>query len=156
MEFYKAYYHSKIGVIEVSSTEEAISSVQFLQEPKQQESTSQPEVLTTCLAELDEYFKGERTSFGVKVECQGTPFQQQVWKQLSDIPYGKTVSYKDLAQAINKAEAVRAVGNANGKNKLAIIVPCHRVIGSSGELHGYAWNVWRKKWLLTHELNNTL
>lgn len=151
MGIYRAYYHSKIGVLEVTSTEEAITSVQFLQEQRTQESRDLPPVLTTCLKELDEYFHGQRTAFSVKMESEGTAFQQQVWHQVRHIPYGATVSYKGVAEALDKPTAVRAVGSANGKNRLAILIPCHRVIGSDGSLHGYAWELWRKKWLIRHE-----
>jgi methylated-DNA-[protein]-cysteine S-methyltransferase len=84
---------------------------------------------------------------------QGTDFQKKVWRRLIKIPFGKTVSYKDIAVRIGNIRAVRAVGNANNKNSIAIIVPCHRVIGSNGSLVGYGGGLWRKKWLLKHEKN---
>ena len=101
--------------------------------------------------ELNEYFKGVRKSFTVPVTQYGTAFEKQVWKQLQLIQYGKTRSYKEQAEAINNPNAVRAVARANGANKVAIIIPCHRVIGSDGSMTGYAGKIWRKEWLLNHE-----
>lgn len=101
--------------------------------------------------ELHEYFEGERSRFTVPLMITGTPFQKKVWEQLRMIPYGVTRSYKDQAQAIGKPKAVRAVANANGMNKIAIIIPCHRIIGSDGKLTGYGGGLWRKKLLLDLE-----
>ena len=102
-------------------------------------------------AELIEYFQGQRKSFTVSIVSPGTEFQQQAWQALSDIPYGETFSYQQQAERLNKASAVRAIANANGCNRIAIIVPCHRVIGKNGHLTGYAGGLARKKWLLDHE-----
>lgn len=104
-----------------------------------------------CKVELSEYFSGKRRQFDVALAIQGTDFQKTVWNALSDIPYGKTVSYAQQAQAINKPTAVRAVANANGANKISIIIPCHRVIGSDGTLTGYGGGIERKRWLLDFE-----
>ncbi|MBC9786055.1 methylated-DNA--[protein]-cysteine S-methyltransferase [Heliobacterium chlorum] len=112
---------------------------------------SVPECLTACLQQLDEYFRGTRKDFNVKLNPQGTQFQKQVWRKLPDIPYGKTASYKDIAEAVGNPKAVRAVGGANSQNPISIIVPCHRIIGSNGKLTGYAGGLWRKEWLLAHE-----
>ena len=101
--------------------------------------------------ELHEYFKGRRKQFTVPLVTPGTAFQQQVWNELQRIPYGTTRSYKQQAIAINKPEAVRAVANANGMNRIAIIIPCHRVIGEDGTMTGYGGGIWRKKWLLDLE-----
>lgn len=101
--------------------------------------------------QLQEYFAGKRTEFTLPLHTPGTDFQQSVWQQLQTIPYGHTRSYKQQAIAINKPSAVRAVANANGANRLSIIIPCHRVIGSNGELTGYGGGLPRKKWLLDHE-----
>jgi methylated-DNA-[protein]-cysteine S-methyltransferase len=89
--------------------------------------------------------------FDLKFILKGTEFQESVWKALGKIPYGQTVSYKDIASAVNNKKAVRAVGNANRLNPMAIILPCHRVIGSNGKLVGYGGGLWRKEWLLEHE-----
>lgn len=101
--------------------------------------------------QLDEYFNNQRTQFDLKLDLQGTPFQVKVWNQLCMIPYGETISYKQLAENINNAKAIRAVGGANNKNKLPIVVPCHRVIGANGSLVGYAGGLQRKIWLLELE-----
>lgn len=104
--------------------------------------------------QLNEYFKGKRKTFSVPVFSPGTDFQNQVWKALIEIPYGEVRSYKEQSDAIKKPEAVRAVANANGMNKISILIPCHRVIGSNGELTGYGGGLWRKQWLLELEKKN--
>ena len=103
------------------------------------------------MTQLKEYFDGNRTKFDLNILLDGTQFQKQVWEQLQTIPHATTVSYKDIAKSISNEKAVRAVGSANGKNPIAIAVPCHRVIGSDGSLSGYAYGVWRKQWLINHE-----
>jgi methylated-DNA-[protein]-cysteine S-methyltransferase len=103
------------------------------------------------IRQLDEYFKGARKSFSLKLLLKGTPFQKLVWQRLKKIPYGKLASYGDVARAIGRPNAYRAVGNANNKNPIPIIIPCHRVIGSDGKLVGYGSGLWRKEWLLNHE-----
>ena len=105
---------------------------------------------TACGQQLDEYFAGTRTEFDVALELQGSPFQVEVWTALRAIPYGETTSYAAIARAIGRPDAVRAVGAANGRNPISIIVPCHRVIGADGSLTGYGWGVDRKAWLLDH------
>jgi methylated-DNA-[protein]-cysteine S-methyltransferase len=101
--------------------------------------------------QLDEYFAGARTDFDVDVDLAGTPFQLEVWRALQAIPYGETISYAELARRIGRPAAVRAVGSANGRNPVSIIVPCHRVIGADGSLTGYGWGTTNKAWLLDHE-----
>jgi AraC family transcriptional regulator of adaptative response/methylated-DNA-[protein]-cysteine methyltransferase len=105
----------------------------------------------TLHQQLNEYFDGIRKEFSIPLITPGTEFQQAVWKELQTIPYGKTRSYKQQSIAIKKPEAVRAVASANGMNRIAIIIPCHRVIGSDGSLTGYGGGMWRKQWLLDHE-----
>lgn len=109
------------------------------------------EHITQAKAELAEYFAGQRTSFSVPLHTPTTPFRQQVWDTLVQIPFGATASYAEQAHRLGKPKAVRAVANANGHNRVAIIIPCHRVIGSDGSLTGYAGGLHRKEWLLTHE-----
>ena len=106
---------------------------------------------TAVAGQLDEYFAGTRTDFDVEVDLVGTPFQVEVWQALQGIPYGETISYAELARRIGRPAAVRAVGSANGRNPVSIIVPCHRVIGADGSLTGYGWGTDRKSWLLDHE-----
>lgn len=147
-----AFYQSPIGWIEINGTTEAITVVRFVEQvPVEREKTCLPPVIEQCISELNEYFSGNRLSFTVPLSAQGTAFQQQVWEQLCSIPFGETVSYRELARLLDRAQAVRAVGHANGRNQLGILVPCHRVIGSNGSLTGYAWGIWRKEWLLAHE-----
>ena len=110
-------------------------------------------VLTQCVKELGEYFLGERKSFDVPISPSGTEFQMSVWAALRQIPYGQTVSYGHIAKAIGKPAAVRAVGGANNKNPISVVVPCHRVIGADGKLVGYGGELWRKEWLLDLEKN---
>ena len=108
-------------------------------------------MLEDCVLQLNEYFKGDRKQFSLKLNAKGTDFQERVWNELLTIPYGKTSSYLELSKQLGDVKAIRAVANANGKNPLWIIVPCHRVIGSDGSLTGYAGGLHRKKWLLEHE-----
>ena len=111
--------------------------------------------LALYLAQFNAYFAGKLQQFDLPMAAKGTPFQQAVWNALCDIPYGETVSYLEIAQAIGNPKAVRAVGAANGRNPLSIIVPCHRVIGHSGELTGYAGGIPIKRWLLALEQAGT-
>lgn len=104
-----------------------------------------------CIHQLEEYFSGERNVFDIPFEMAGTPFQQKVWKELSKIPYGRKISYEELSFRLNNPKAIRAVAHANGSNALSIIIPCHRVIGKSGKLTGYAGGLRAKKELLELE-----
>jgi len=110
----------------------------------------------TLRKQLNEYFKGERKDFDIPLDLVGTEFQKQVWLSLLKIPYGHTTSYAKQAELLGRPSAVRAVANANGKNKISIILPCHRVIGSDGSLTGYGGGIWRKKKLLEFEKKNIL
>ena len=110
-----------------------------------------PEALQDCVYQLNEYFEGTRKQFSLKLNPKGTDFQHNIWKLLQTIPYGKSLSYLELSKKFGDVKAIRAVANANGKNPLWIIVPCHRVIGSDGSLTGYAGGLHRKQWLLNHE-----
>lgn len=146
----KVYYHSPIGIIEIVGTEQGISSLTFIQK-RARRPASIPPKLKECLIQLDEYFQGKRQKFSVKLDLGGTDFQKRVWQELLKIPFGRTASYRDIAAAAGNSRAVRAVGNANSVNAVAIIIPCHRVIGSDGSLVGYGSGLWRKRWLLAHE-----
>jgi methylated-DNA-[protein]-cysteine S-methyltransferase len=154
-ELYKLDYESPIGVIEISGTKEAICSIMFAERDTKinirQDQT--PKVLAECVSQLDEYFKGERREFTFPYILEGTIFQKNVWNALTGILYANTGSYKDIAVSIGNENAIRAVGSANGRNKLSIVIPCHRIIGSNGKLTGYAGGLWRKEWLLQHERN---
>ncbi len=140
-------------MIELVGTPEAIWSVNFIDEPGKG-IFEIPGFFKPYVKQLDEYFNGKRRDFSLPLHIQGTKFQKKVWEALLDIPYGTTQSYAGIAEKIGHQNAFRAVGNANNKNKIAIIVPCHRVIGSDGGLTGYACGLWRKEWLLAHEKNN--
>jgi methylated-DNA-[protein]-cysteine S-methyltransferase len=149
-EFKVAHYESPIGVLEVIESGEQIVSVLFLDSNPELASEQSP-VLNNCIQQLDEYFKHQRQMFDLPLAPPGTTFQKQVWEKLLEIPYGRTSSYLEIARRIGNPKSIRAVGSANGKNPIAIIIPCHRVIGSSGKLIGYGGGLWRKEWLLKHE-----
>jgi len=142
--------NTPLGIAEIIGDEDGISSVTIL-------NTNEiitdiiPEELQDCVYQLKEYFNGEREHFSIKLNPQGTEFQKRVWEEIQIIPYGKTLSYLELSKQLGDLKAIRAVANANGKNPLWIIVPCHRVIGSDGSLTGYAGGLHRKQWLLEHE-----
>jgi len=110
-----------------------------------------PALLQRCATHLDEYFAGWRRTFGLQFQQEGTSFQQTVWQGLLKIPFGETRTYGELARQIGNTRSSRAVGIANGKNQIAIVIPCHRIIGTNGNLTGYNGGLWRKKWLLDHE-----
>lgn len=110
-----------------------------------------PTCLQDCVQQLDEYFKGTRTEFNLKLNPKGTEFQKKVWNELQHIPFGTTNTYLEQAITLGNLKAIRAVASANGKNPIWIVVPCHRIIGTNGSLTGYAGGIWRKKWLLNHE-----
>ena len=144
-----AYYRSPMGLIEVLASD-VVTSVCFC-DARRYEEDHDSDILAECIRQLDEYFTGRRTVFDIPVGQEGTDFQQNVWRELMNIPFGVTVSYADLAKSLGSSKSVRAVGAANGKNKIWIIVPCHRIIGSDGSLTGYAGGVERKRQLLVHE-----
>ncbi len=150
---YKLDYDSPIGVIEILGTDETICSIMFSEKNTVENSkqVDTPKTLDECFVQLDQYFKGERLEFTFPYVVEGTDFQKKVWTALTRIPFAETGSYRDIAVSIGSEKAVRAVGSANGKNKLSIAIPCHRIIGSNGKLTGYAGGLWRKEWLLQHE-----
>lgn len=145
----RAIFKCPIGYVEVTGTKNGIQSVTITD----QKSTKWfvPLCLRETVSQLKEYFDGKRQSFTVKMDILGTEFQMKVWEELTKIPYGKTITYHQLASRVGDPKAFRAVGQADSKNPLWIIIPCHRVIGNDGKLVGYAGGLWRKKWLLEHE-----
>jgi len=147
---YRMYYKSPLGIMEIIGNEKALSGLYFVEIAKKDD-PNVPECLVECRRQLDEYFKGTRREFNINTELKGTEFQKKVWSELYKVPFGHTVSYGEMAKAIGNPKAVRAVGGANGKNKIVIIYPCHRVIGSNGSMTGFGGGVWRKEWLLEHE-----
>ncbi|MDE6659229.1 MAG: methylated-DNA--[protein]-cysteine S-methyltransferase [Eubacterium sp.] len=145
---YKGYLKSNIGVICVEDNGEKIVSVQLCEKT---ENGNLSAITQQAIQQLEEYFSGARKNFDLPLEMNGTEFQLKVWNELCNIPYGETRSYKDIAEKIGNPKAVRAVGGANNKNKLMIIVPCHRVIGADGSLTGYAGGMDAKKKLIELE-----
>ncbi len=142
------YYDSPVGMIQIEMEVNRVCALRFV--TKAGRSDVSP-FLTTCLRQLRDYFSGKKRSLELPLSLAGTDFQKKVWRQLRKIPHGQTVSYADVARAIGHPKAVRAVGNANGKNRIPIIIPCHRVIASDGKLGGYSSGLARKRWLLRHE-----
>lgn len=145
-----AYIKSPLGITEIIGDENGIAVISVLDSEKEI-SAEIPEALKEAVAELQDYFEGNRNDFTFKLNPKGTDFQQRVWQELLNIPFGKTMSYLELSKKLGDVKAIRAVASANGKNPLWIVVPCHRVIGTDGSLTGYAGGLWRKKWLLEHE-----
>lgn len=144
------YYNSPVGPIEISGSGGTLRSLSFVSEVRSD--TPHPdESLKACVRQLDAYFSGTRTRFSVPLFPEGTDFQQRVWKELRQIPFGRTVAYGDIARAIGAPAACRAVGAANKRNPIPILIPCHRVIGADGRLTGYSSGLWRKVWFLKHE-----
>jgi methylated-DNA-[protein]-cysteine S-methyltransferase len=144
-----AYLQTDIGYAEIKGDENGLQAITVFDGIKP--SGIIPEVLEDAVYQLEEYFKGERQEFDLKINPEGTDFQKKVWQALMNIPYGKTLSYMDLSKKLGDIKAIRAVASANGKNPLWIVIPCHRVIGSNGDLIGYAGGLHRKAWLLAHE-----
>jgi methylated-DNA-[protein]-cysteine S-methyltransferase len=150
-----------IGVLHIVATPRGVAQIDFVSTKRGRGRTSKPTVtdgakrarghIATAIRQLREYFSGRRKDFDLPLDLHGTPNQQLVWQGLLEIPYGKTLSYGQLADRIGSPRAARAVGTACGRNPVPVIVPCHRVIGSTGGLHGYGGGLWRKKLLLELE-----
>lgn len=150
---YYTYYQSPVGLLKIGGTDNYISELSFV-DNKEQVTHGEPgvsEIMHQCTEELIEFFNGKRRNFDIPVYQEGTAFQQRVWGELLNIPFGKTISYLELAKHLGDIKMVRASASTSGKNKIAIIIPCHRVIGSDKSLVGYGGGLWRKKWLLQHE-----
>ena len=147
-----SYYQSPVGLLALTTDDDHINAISFSAENYEPIVNEQLSALQQkCIQQLDEYFTGKRKIFDLPIRQTGTAFQLKVWHQLTAIPYGRTISYMDLAKKLGDVKVIRAAGTANGKNNLAIVCPCHRVIGSDYKLVGYASGLWRKKWLLEHE-----
>jgi methylated-DNA-[protein]-cysteine S-methyltransferase len=163
MSIEQTYFNSPIGTIEIKVSTQSVCSILFTDTEKKNipiiENITLQESLypltKICHHQLAEYFNRERTVFELPVEQAGTAFQQKIWSELTKIPFGKTINYLTLSQRIGNSKAIRAVGAANGKNAICIVIPCHRVMGSNGELKGYNGDQWRKKWLLEYEGKST-
>ena len=144
-------WHSPVGNLLISASKEALVNIKYLEPDSTPPSTSSSEIIDDCIAQLEEYYKGHRTAFNLPLDPEGSDFDKSIWKLISEVPFGSTSSYKRLAIASGNVKNIRAVGGANGRNPIPIIVPCHRVIGEDGTLIGYAGGLWRKKKLLQHE-----
>ena len=147
----RLYYDSPIGLIEIEGTDAGVSAIRFADERSESTDTV-PTVLFACKHQLDEYFKGLRTQFDIKLDLSSaTAFYREVWRLVRSIPHGHTRSYSDIAVTIGRPNATRAVGQANGHNPIPIVIPCHRVIGKNGRLTGYAYGLGIKRALLALE-----
>lgn len=147
---YYGYYSTPIGILEVMCSNDYLMSISFVQEKQ----NSKPnKIVDQVIKQLDEYFNGIRRDFDIPLFLEGTDFQKSVWNELTKIKYGNVCTYKDIAINIGNNKACRAVGNANNKNKIPIIIPCHRVVGVNN-LCGYAGGVHIKEWLINFENSN--
>ena len=147
--------HSPLGSLILKSDGQSITGISFTEGSKAEESGQDKkscEVLERCEEQLNNYFSGETQVFDLPLHPEGTEFQQKVWAELLKIPYGETITYMELAIRLGDPKAIRAVGTANGRNPIAVIIPCHRVIGAGNKLTGYAGGIWRKKLLLELEM----
>uniref|UniRef100_UPI0026140DA4 methylated-DNA--[protein]-cysteine S-methyltransferase n=1 Tax=Halomonas sp. TaxID=1486246 RepID=UPI0026140DA4 len=141
-----------LGCLVIAASDNGIVHLDFTDEEHVQALSPRPNEHTeTCKTQLGEYFQGNRKDFDLSLDAAGTDFQRQVWQALTTIPYGETRSYAEIAEGLGRKGAQRAIGMANGRNPIAIVVPCHRVIGSDGRLTGYAGGIGRKQWLLAFE-----
>ncbi|MBV1909100.1 MAG: methylated-DNA--[protein]-cysteine S-methyltransferase [Kangiellaceae bacterium] len=143
------YIETALGLFEFKASNKGITQAIFSGELKTK--IARNDITEACKTQLQEYFSGQRKIFDLPLDPQGTVFQKAVWVCLSGIPFGETLSYLDIAKMVNRPKGSQAVGGANGRNPISIIVPCHRVIGSNGSLTGYAGGIERKLWLLNHE-----
>ena len=151
-EQFTTYYHSPLGALRISGNNTCITGVCFQDDPITVPADEKlSPIVLECVEQFIQYFNGDRKIFELPLQQEGTGFQQQVWSQLLAIPFGRTISYIQLAIKQGDPKATRAVAAANGRNHIAIIIPCHRVIGANRSLTGYAGGIWRKKWLLDHE-----
>lgn len=157
MSFFYCFHQTPIGTLLLIGHKTALTQISFpgtWQEKDTSDYILDKSKFTRVTTQLDEYFRGERQQFTVPLDLAGTPFQKQVWQQLSKIPYGSTTNYGEIATSINNPKGSRAVGMANGKNPIPIIIPCHRVIGKNGSLTGFGGGLDVKQQLLELEKNN--
>jgi methylated-DNA-[protein]-cysteine S-methyltransferase len=150
---FQTTFNSPLGLLLLKSDGQYLNSIVFSDKIPLNETDCL--VLQECRQQLNGYFAGKIQSFNLPLKPEGTAFQQKVWKELQQIPYGKTITYKQLAIRMGDVNTIRAVGSSNGKNPILIVIPCHRVIGTGNKLIGYAGGLERKLWLLQHEMKNT-
>ncbi len=148
---FSLFYSSPLGWLKLNSDEFSLKSIRFVDAVEDSGPLPVPGILDKALVQLCEYFDGKRFSFNLELDPEGTCFQKQVWELVQSVEFGKTKSYGNLAIELGSAKLSRAVGMANGKNPLPLIIPCHRIIGENGKLTGYSGGLERKKWLLLHE-----
>lgn len=153
---FSTYYQSPVGLLRITATEHYLSEIWFVDAgdqltPDDAMKSPMPPLTIQTIEQLIQYFNGARRVFEIPIVQEGTAFQQKVWNELMNIPYGKTISYQEMSRRLGDPKVIRAAASANGRNHVPIIVPCHRVIGSNASLVGYGGGVWRKKWLLEHE-----
>lgn len=146
-----AYYQSPLGLIAITGNDVCVTKIQFVNDPLVEATENPGKEVKKCLQELDEYFNKRRQHFTVIISLEGSAFRKTIWCLLQAIEYGKTISYVELAKRYGDINTVRAVGKANSMNPIAIVVPCHRVLGVKGDLIGYAGGLDKKRWLLEHE-----
>lgn len=146
------YLGSPLGIIELTMQSGYLNGLNFLDEPVKE---AIPQPLEEAAEQLRKYFAGTLKQFNLPIKPEGTPFQLQVWEQLVTIPYGKTITYGEIAARFGMRNGARAVGLANGANPISIIIPCHRVIGAGGKMTGYGGGLWRKEWMLKLEKNHS-
>ena len=146
-------------MLEITATDTVLTSVMFRDAEKRPgpklDETETNSIIEQCIKELEEYFAGTRKTFDITFSLHGTEFQNVVWTALKDIPYGKTITYAQQANNLQNPKAIRAIGTTNGLNKINIILPCHRIVGSNGKLTGYGGDLWVKAWLIEHEKKHT-
>jgi methylated-DNA-[protein]-cysteine S-methyltransferase len=152
MKLEKIKINTPLGVVKINGDAAGIHAITFTNK-KSPVTKIIPKVLEECVQQLKEYFEGKRISFTITLNPQGTEFQRNAWNSIKSIPYGETMTLAEQSKILHKPKAIRAIANANGKNLLAILVPCHRIIESDTALTKYTWGTERKKWLLNHERN---
>lgn len=145
-----AYYPSPIGTVTITGEDGFITSL-YVNREKPEENANLPAYMASAIAQLDDYFHGKLMQFSLPIRSHAPSFTQRAWDALREIPYGKRRSYGEIAKAIGNPKAARAIGNACNRNPLPLIVPCHRVVGSAGEMTGFALGIETKAWLLSHE-----
>lgn len=153
-KLYSKTINSPIGYLEITSDETSLISISFVTEEKNTK-LDEPLILTKTIQQLYEYFAGTRKEFDLEIHPSGTEFQQKVWQEVKKIPFGETTSYLSIAVKTGSPKNTRAVGLANGKNPIPIVIPCHRIVGKNGKLTGYAGGLDKKKWLILHELKHS-
>lgn len=165
MTFYEDFYYfwgmqfqisfnSPLGFLILKSDGQSVTAISFSEDDIHEQNSC--EILEKCREQLENYFSGKSLSFDLPLSPEGTEFQQRVWAELLKIPYGETITYMDMAVRLGDPKCIRAAGTANGKNPIAIVIPCHRVIGAGNKLTGYAGGIWRKKILLELEMKHTI